>query len=106
MGENIAWLARKWYPGEKIIVWAASAHTGRKLGRIRVGSITMADVAEKLIGEKTYSIAFTAYRGSTGGLLQVIPRGLPPADPDSLEALLHAAGNEYAVLAQLPQLKE
>lgn len=101
MGENIAWLARRWYPAEKMILWAASGHTARKVSSIPLaqyeGLTTMADSAERLIGQRVYSIGFTAYQGSIGGAMRR-PSPLQLPDVDSLEAMLHAAGCRYGLL--------
>lgn len=68
MGENIVWLAEKYYSKRKIIVWAASYHLAKHK------TIGYGDLKETLVGDyirdkldnKTYTIAFTAYEGETG----------------------------------------
>lgn len=102
MGENAIWLANEWYPGRKIIVWAASLHVARNLGAIDTqdtgaykGYITMGTVIWEKLGEAAYTIGFTAYQGRVGNP-RMTPWTLQAPAADSLEALFHATGQPYA----------
>ena len=74
MGENLAWLAKEYYPDRKIIVWAASRHLMREGSGMKwlegtgsyAGIIATGDVARRLLGQDYYSVMFTAWRGKKG----------------------------------------
>lgn len=95
MAANLVWLANTYYPGRKIIVWAASSHIARAVTDLRVPggdrpylsgwSVRMGGEAHRVLGADMYSIGFTAATGSTGrpGFATVAIR--PPL-PESLEA--------------------
>jgi len=104
MGENIIWLANVWYPGRKIIVWAASLHAARSIEAIDSqpigyykGYITMGTLIREKLGEAVYTVGFTAYQGRFGNPMMT-PWTLPAPAADSLESLLHATGRSYAFL--------
>ena len=73
MAKNLQWLANVKYPGDKIIVWAASAHIARfplyKEGDnpllIRMGRFFTSDTA---LARKTFTIGFTSFEGEAGRL--------------------------------------
>jgi erythromycin esterase len=111
MAENLVWLARKYYPKEKIILWAASYHLVRNQGAIDTRSPafdytkaeTMGDRAWQDLRDEMYVIAFTAYQGTAGTPATQPPRQgwtreLETPLDDSLEALWHASGANYAYL--------
>ncbi|HEY0151771.1 MAG TPA: erythromycin esterase family protein [Longimicrobium sp.] len=94
MAANLLWLADTYYPGRKIIVWAASAHIGRGVGALRssTGSqpyatgwtVHMGGEVHRAIGAEMYSLGFTASAGSFGFQNgTVVP--LPALVPGSLE---------------------
>lgn len=101
MGENLIWLAEAYYPGKRIVVWAATYHIARHIDEIRVdlydGVSTMGQVAWGTLGSEMYALGFTAYEGQAGlwhrssWTLQVPAEG-------SLEDLMYAAGLEYAIV--------
>jgi erythromycin esterase-like protein len=103
MGENLAWLAREYYPDRKIIVWAASFHlmrnapsvtvTGGKLDYTR--TVPMGHVARQLLGSDYYSFMMTAYKGRAGNPFRNAA-DIGRASADSLEGLLNRAGYRYA----------
>ena len=73
MGRNLAWLSDVRYPNEKIIVWAASAHTARMAGNFPEWSTTAPSMGDQFMGDslhrkKTYSIGFSSLEGTAGRL--------------------------------------
>jgi erythromycin esterase len=73
MAENLAYLVNDYYKGKKVIVWAASFHTARKVSAIEgvgsmsyEGTVTMGETFAKLVPSGVYSIAFTGYEGTAG----------------------------------------
>jgi erythromycin esterase-like protein len=111
MARNLAWLAKKRYPGRKIVVWTSAFHAARQLKAIDPGTgrdervesyrttETMADGVYRELGDKVYTLGFTAYQGSVGSALQSRepePLGRPTAG--SLEDLMAQAGLESALI--------
>ncbi|MGZ3692522.1 MAG: erythromycin esterase family protein [Pseudobdellovibrio sp.] len=68
MAENIIWLANKYYPGKKIIIWAASYHLARHktVGYGDLKETLLGDYIRRELDKETYTIAFTAYEGNIG----------------------------------------
>jgi erythromycin esterase len=105
MGRNLVWLANTWYPGRKIIVWAASAHIAREVQTLRVESggypylnsysVRMGGTAHQVLQDDMYSIGFTAGTG-THGLYHLAPKTLESPRPESLEAYFSQAGLQNA----------
>ncbi len=111
MAQNLLWLANERYPGKKIVVWAATFHAARNLGKIDVGTgreelarsyrsmETMGDGVSKALGERIYTLGFTAFEGSIGNVFQSRPpEPLDPPSPGSLEELMARAGLENALV--------
>ena len=105
MGENLVWLANEWYPGRKIVVWAASIHIARNLATIDTrtseSSFTnwsMGQVLDEQFGSAVYTVGFTAYEGAVANPMMTVVRRLEPPAADSLETLFHAAGRPYALV--------
>ncbi len=104
MAENLVWLANEWYPGRKIVVWAASVHVARNLSSVDTRTprlsykdiVSMGQVVHEQLGKAVYTIGFTAYRGTRGTPMMPGPAILEPPSTDSLETLFHAAGHPYA----------
>ncbi|HUU28566.1 MAG TPA: erythromycin esterase family protein [archaeon] len=113
MARNLAWLAREYFPGRKIIVWAANPHVLRHWYRLSqnpaeedsVGKkqeVWMGQAVWEAFGDRSFVIAATAYSG------QFRWRVMPPSmtftvvsdqDPTfELEELLAATGLEQAVV--------
>ena len=106
MARNLAWLAREYFPGRKIIVWAANPHVLRQNAAEVVTmaghTVTMGQGVWEAFGDRTFVIAATAYSG------QFRWTAMPPSmtytvvsDQDStfeLEELLAAIGLEQAVV--------
>ena len=69
MAENIIWLANKYYPDKKIIIWAASYHLAKHktLGYGNLKETLLGDYIRKELDKDTYTITFTAYKGNVGG---------------------------------------
>lgn len=94
MGANLVWLANVYYPGRKIIVWAASSHIARETA-ILAGptgtrpyasgwSVHMGGEAYRVLGPEMYAIGFTAATGSWGHP-GAAPNAIPGVMPGSLE---------------------
>ena len=90
MADNLLWLTERVYAGRKIVVWGHIAHLGRGLQRDPQHRLAGAIVGERL-GRAYYVLNPTAFEGrwldDASGQL----RDVPPATPDSLEAVLAAA---------------
>jgi erythromycin esterase-like protein len=70
MVQNLAWMAREYYPGHKIIVWCHSGHALRapKELPVKLGlQNTIGDGIWKEFGEEVYSIAPVSYEGKHSG---------------------------------------
>jgi RNA polymerase sigma-70 factor (ECF subfamily) len=100
MAENLAWLARRYHAGKKIIAWAASFHILRDAASIDTrtaeldyaSTVPMGHKLRETFGDSMYTVAFTAYRGRRGNpFFGSAP--LPAAEPDSFEAACHDAGH-------------
>lgn len=106
MGKNLVWLAEHGFPGEKIIVWAATLHVARDVEEIEVldqgsgfyaGYTTMGQVVWEELGSEAYSVGFTAAQGSVGTWWST-PRSIVPPASESLEDLFVQAGFQNAFL--------
>lgn len=96
MGENLAWLAKVYYPDRKIMVWAASSHLSRNGFKLeptadaktneRFQALREAgDTVLKELGAKdVYSIGFSGYQMEGTA-----------ASADSFDGLCHESGHEY-----------
>ncbi|HEX8692892.1 MAG TPA: erythromycin esterase family protein [Longimicrobium sp.] len=101
MARNLLWLADVYYPGRKIIVWAASAHVAREVTGLALGNgfqpfatgwtVHMGDEVHRVLGSQMYAIGFTAATGSFGPA-GAAPQAIPPVTPGSLEAYFTEAG--------------
>ena len=117
MGRNLVWLARERFANRKIIVWAATFHNARNLAAIEVNQPSLQELYDKIevmgdtvkreLGERAYSLAFTAYEGRAGSVFGE-PSRLRPAQPGSLEGWSHRAEleNAWIDLRQVPEAKE
>jgi erythromycin esterase len=102
MGENLVWLADEYYPGKKLIVWAAGRHVAHDLEAVDAtlpsppyrGFVCQGDVAHRRLGDQLYTILFTAYSGAAGTVSSP-PRDLPESSEGSLEQRLHETGTPY-----------
>jgi erythromycin esterase len=96
MGRNLVWLANVWYPGRKIIVWAASSHIAREVGPLQTAdgqrpyggngwTVHMGGEAYAVLGPQMYAIGFTAGRGSFGRF-GIAPTTIQQPQAGSLES--------------------
>jgi erythromycin esterase len=106
MADNLIWLANEYYPGRKIIVWAASFHLMHDApGIVPIENkslnykttVPMGHIVKEKLGPAVYTIAFTAYSGTAGNPFHG-SFAIKPAAKDSLEDRLHAAGFDHALV--------
>lgn len=98
MGDNLLWLLDRRFPGQKIIVWAASLHVARQVGTLELvdadlsyqGYTTMGQTVWEGIGRDAYALGFTATRGQAG-LWYTDRMDLVTPPSGSLEALFQDA---------------
>jgi erythromycin esterase len=105
MGRNLVWLANVWYPGRKIIVWAASSHIARSVDQLRTQdgqqpyqtgwTVHMGGEAYAALGAQMYALGFTAGGGSYGRHGWA-PTAIESPLGVSLEAFLMRAGKTNA----------
>lgn len=113
MAENLSWLARRRFPGRRVVVWSATLHAARNLSAITPlqdeptpwgislqemyrAKRVMGDYLREEFGDGVYSIGFTSLEGTTAGGPSGTPLEAPSAG--SLEDLLGRTGLEYAFL--------
>jgi erythromycin esterase len=106
MARNLVWLAREYFPGRKIIVWAHNVHVLRHTNQLFQNTgedgVWMGQGVWEAFGDSSFVIAATAYSGQSRHI------ALPPSmtftvvsdqDPTfELEELLAATGLEQAVV--------
>ena len=109
MARNLVFLANVWYPGKKIIVWAANVHVARAVTALKAPngfqpytttdgwSRHMAGDVYAALGTQMYAIGFTAATGTYAPRGQPV-QALPALRDGSLEARLQAAGLVNAFL--------
>jgi len=103
MAENLVWLADEYFPGRRIIVWAAAGHVMRKPTLLEVdvwADYLMGDGVWEALGEESYVVGFSSYEGSYRWIndpslpaWDIIPDQRPAAE---FEELMVAAGHEFA----------
>lgn len=108
MGKNLVWLANERYPGQKIIVWAATFHNAAALATIKTGNAKtvnlysgttpMGETARKTLGSELYSLGFITYTGEAARAFSSKAVPIPPPSRDSLEDLFNRAGLELAIV--------
>ncbi|NOT02359.1 MAG: erythromycin esterase family protein [Phycisphaerales bacterium] len=102
-GRNLVFLARDYFPGEKLIVWCHSGHAIRNTRQIEDGpfhidkALTMGHVAHQTLGSDMFTIIALAHHGHYG-LWWDDPRQLPTPPGDSLEDLFHQTGMVHGLL--------
>jgi erythromycin esterase len=109
MAIRITWLLEKKYPGEKIIIWSATAHLIRNSAMIRrfdSGNVhqllwTYKQAGDYLaadLGNEMYTIAFTSHNGQTGVIMNSGEKyldTLKPPEINSYEDLAHKTNQKY-----------
>ncbi len=109
MGERFGWLLNQLYPGQKIIVWAATAHTIRNTQSIfRPGienAVYMGHYVSNYLKGSLYTIAFTTYEGQRGAIFLEGDRRknreykevIPPPSKESYEDWAHSLKSDYLI---------
>ncbi|MFC6665893.1 erythromycin esterase family protein [Deinococcus radiopugnans] len=86
MGENAVFLANEQFAGQKLIIWAASSHSAKRLdnlqGEIDRGQLPMGAFVHRALGSRAYTLGFTAIQGQfgaaqTGAARTTIERPVP-----------------------------
>jgi len=106
MGDNLIWLANDWYRGRKIIVWAATFHNVRNIGRIDSRmpeldyskTMTMGHRVWEALGNQVYNLGFTAFQGEAAPWRADSAQTLPVPTEGSLEDLMARAGLQNAIV--------
>jgi erythromycin esterase len=92
MGDNLAYLQRELYKGEKVIVWAASSHLTYSGANIESAfyhqNLRLGDYIKQGYGDNYYSIGFTGYRGEFGKLFFFHVLNVKKHKPTSIEYVL------------------
>ena len=109
---NLLWLAREYYAGRKLIVWAHNGHTMNahyaanwmtlsnepQAGGMKPTGVFLADS----LGSDLYTIALTSYQGKDGWTTLPSQVTVQPAPAGSLEERIHRTGLQYAFLNLWP----
>lgn len=105
---NLRWLIEKRYPGRKAVVWAHNVHVMYAHYSSDFSDIHLAPRPRDMkptgaflrewLGDQVYTIGITAFDGAEGFATGGPTRAIAPAPPGSIEALLHAFGNQYDFL--------
>lgn len=103
MIENLLWLARKYYAHRKIIVWVHTVHAMRGPQHTIAGGgkgISLGQGVWEALGERSYIIGFTSYRGRAHWVTQpgdVQQDLVADADPAvEFEELMATTGYQFA----------
>ena len=99
MAQNLIWLKDTLYPNQKVIVWAATLHTMRRLPELDTrtptfsyeGIRTMGDPLHEHYGDDLYSIGFISGGGSFTNLFTGLTFIIDPPIVPSLEYLFLAS---------------
>jgi erythromycin esterase len=88
MGENIVWLAESRFPGQKMVVWAATPHLARGLPSwpANAGSVVV-----KRFGRDAYVVQFAGYQGSIVSFTDLSTQKLPTPADNAVESHWHRA---------------
>lgn len=90
MADNLTFLANEFYPGRKIIVWAANLHVRHANEHTTWGFPTMGGWLARRFPDDLYTIGLYPNRGTVPGTR--LPFTIDPAEPGTLERLLSDAG--------------
>lgn len=100
MAENLLWWVEGPLAGRKVVVWAHNYHVqeGVLMPDLPYFQRPFASPAGRFLsdalGDALYTVGFLSFTGASGWI-GATPEPLPEFAPDSLEALLHAAGRPY-----------
>jgi erythromycin esterase len=103
MADNVLAIARRMFPGEKVIVWAHNYHTSYANERIEpraeifpgVRARAMGGFLKAALGPRLFTIGVSHYSGEAVDNSRA-KYPIPPAPPGSLDDRLHAAGGPLA----------
>lgn len=105
---NLRWLIETAHAGRKIIVWAHNVHLINAYFEPEFRAIQMEGRGDLMkptgvftaewLGDKVYTIGFTAHHGRDGWATGDVVTTLPPVSSDSLEARLHSLDKPYLFL--------
>lgn len=105
MGDNIVWLANKYYQGSKIIVWAHTGHTMRNPQHTVVNQLQeyhMGQHVWEVLGSESFVIGMTSYTGMSacitcrGGMEGQVQNIIEDQDPSfEFEELMNAASYKF-----------
>jgi erythromycin esterase len=92
MGDNTLFLQQQLYPGQKMMVWAASSHLTYQGANIDLAFYQqqrrVGDYLKQVYGEHYYNIGFTGYRGNFGKPLFFHVLNVKKHQPTSIEYAL------------------
>lgn len=99
MGDNLVFLQRELYQGQKMMVWSASSHltyNGANIEReFYHQNPRLGDYLKQAYGEHYYHMGFTGYRGEFGKLLFFHVLNVKKHRPNSIEYLLGQTKQPY-----------
>jgi erythromycin esterase len=106
MGENLIWLANKYYQERKIIVWAHTFHTMRNPRHTVADQLRdfyhMGQHVWEVLGSESFVIGMTSYTGMSGcitcrgGMEGQVQNIIEDQDPSfEFEELMNAAGYKF-----------
>lgn len=99
MGDNLVFLQRELYRGQKMMVWSASSHltyNGANIERkFYHQNPRLGDYLKQAYGEQYYHMGFTGYRGEFGKLLFFHVLNVKKHRPNSIEYLLGQTKQPY-----------
>lgn len=102
MARHLTWLANERYPERKIVAWAANSHVMRAHEMVPAAGSgpSMGQGVWEALGEASYAIATTSYRGTFGLAGAPSPQHvIVDQDPrPEFEELMEAAGFEHALV--------
>lgn len=97
MAENIAFLAERAYPGEKIMIWAHNFHIQHDAGAVLEypGIVNMGSWVVQRFRPRLYTIGLLMYEGEAAWNNRFVYH-IPPAAEGTVEAILNKTGRSYA----------
>ncbi|MGI4734260.1 MAG: erythromycin esterase family protein [Janthinobacterium lividum] len=99
MGDNLVFLQRELYRGQKMMVWSASSHltyNGANIEReFYHQNPRLGDYLKQAYGEHYYHMGFTGYRGEFGKLLFFHVLNVKKHRPNSIEYILGQTKQPY-----------